>query len=293
MEELAGRLKAIQKFVPVYTPWINGTVERVNRDILQVLRVMLLELHLDTRNWVHLLPVIQANLNHSAVASLGGHAPVELFTGLPAPSLLDTVATPSNGSYRMLPVDLTKVAPQLAQLREHLHELHGDVVDRKERRRLRDIARGKGQECNFNEGDFVLWSRVDTRMRGGKLLVRWVGPFRVVRALSHSFMIAHLLTGDEYEVHGSRLKHYCDPELGSTAEIREHVAVQGIVLGVRDIIGHRYDTTAKEWQLHVAWRGLEDSENSWEPFLAMYADVPVLVTTYVESVNTTELTAML
>ncbi|ETP37536.1 hypothetical protein F442_14659 [Phytophthora nicotianae P10297] len=130
-------------------------------------------------------------------------------------------------------------------------------------------------------------------MRGGKLLVRWVGPFRVVRALSHSFMVAHLLTGDEYEVHGSRLKHYCDSELGSTAEIREHVATQGIVLGVRAIVDHRYDSTAKEWQLYVAWRGLEDSENSWEPFAAVSADVPALVTTYVESVDVPELTALL
>ncbi|POM69604.1 Hypothetical protein PHPALM_14096 [Phytophthora palmivora] len=270
MHELADRLKATQKFVPVYTPWINCTVERVNRGILQVLRVMLLELRLDTRNWVHLLPVIQANLNHSAVASLGGHAPVELFTGLPAPALLDSVAIPTADSYRVLPVNLDAVAPQLAKLRAHLQELHRVVVDRKERRRLREIARGKGQECNFAEGDFVLWSR-----------------------LSHSFMIDHLLTGDEYEVHGSRFKHYCDSDLGSTAEIREHVASQGIVLGVRGFVGHRYDTVAKEWQLHVAWRGLEDTENSWEPFTAMSSDVPALVAEYVHSVDAPELAALL
>ncbi|KAG3238779.1 hypothetical protein PI124_g16271 [Phytophthora idaei] len=86
MEELAERLGVAHSFVPVYTPWINGTVGRVNRDILQVLRVMLLENKLDTRNWSYLLPLIQANLNHSPVLSLGNCAPVELFTGLPAPS---------------------------------------------------------------------------------------------------------------------------------------------------------------------------------------------------------------
>ncbi|KAK1938781.1 Gag-Pol polyprotein [Phytophthora citrophthora] len=48
MELLAERLGAIHQFAPVYTPWINGTVERVNRDILQVLRVMLFESRLDT-----------------------------------------------------------------------------------------------------------------------------------------------------------------------------------------------------------------------------------------------------
>ncbi|POM64809.1 Hypothetical protein PHPALM_19607 [Phytophthora palmivora] len=76
MEELVGRAQATQNFVPVYSRWVNGTVERVKRDLLQVLRVALLELQLDTRNWHYLLPVIQANLNRSSVESLGGHAPV-------------------------------------------------------------------------------------------------------------------------------------------------------------------------------------------------------------------------
>lgn len=67
MEELAERLGVSHSFVLVYTPWINGTVERVNRDIRRVLRVMLLENQLDSRNWAYLLPLVQANLNHNPV----------------------------------------------------------------------------------------------------------------------------------------------------------------------------------------------------------------------------------
>ncbi|POM60741.1 hypothetical protein PHPALM_30355 [Phytophthora palmivora] len=204
MAELAERLKAVHKFVPVYTPWINGTVERVNRDILQVLRVILMEMNLDTRNWPYLLPLVQANLNHSAVASLADRAPVELFTGLPAPSMLDVVVVPVDGDTRLETFDSAAVAPHLDTLREHLATMHLEVTDRKERRRVYELARSKEQICNFEVGDFVLWSRVDTRMRGHKLLVRWVGPFRVAQALSHSFIVSHLLTGDEFEVHGSR-----------------------------------------------------------------------------------------
>lgn len=50
MAGLSKRLGVTHAFVTVYTPWVNGTVGRVNRDILQVLRVMLLEPQLDTRN---------------------------------------------------------------------------------------------------------------------------------------------------------------------------------------------------------------------------------------------------
>ncbi|KAG4241995.1 hypothetical protein PC116_g10089 [Phytophthora cactorum] len=81
---MCARMKIEQEFSPVYSPWINGTVERLNKDILQVLRVLLLEYDLDFHEWPFLLPVLQGNLNHTPLQSLGGHSPVELFTGLPA-----------------------------------------------------------------------------------------------------------------------------------------------------------------------------------------------------------------
>ncbi|POM80529.1 LOW QUALITY PROTEIN: Hypothetical protein PHPALM_1626 [Phytophthora palmivora] len=43
VSELSRRLRTQQEFTPAYCPWINGSVERVNRDILQVIRTMILE----------------------------------------------------------------------------------------------------------------------------------------------------------------------------------------------------------------------------------------------------------
>ncbi|OWY98780.1 hypothetical protein PHMEG_00030368 [Phytophthora megakarya] len=132
--------------------------------------------------------------------------------------------------------------------------VHQEVILRKEKRRVAAANRSPHKDCGFSEGDYP---SAGSQAAGA---LGWAFPR--VCTLSHSFMITHLVTGDEYEVHGSRLKHYCDAELGATAEILEHVTTQGIVLGVRAIVDHRYDTSAKEWQLLVAWRGLEDSENS-------------------------------
>jgi transposase InsO family protein len=293
LAELAQRAHVAQKFVPVYTPWINGTVERVNKDILHVLRVMLMELNLDTRNWVHLLPVIQANLNHCPMPSLDGHAPMELFTGLPAPSPLTAIVLPGGRRDQVLQVDLRSFAEQIQVLRVHLAEMHTAVVSRKEQRRLYEMSRHRGQVNNFEVGDYVLWSRVDKRLHGGKLMVRWVGPFRVTEALPHSFLVQHLLTGDKYDVHGSRLKFYRDADLNVSAEIREHVSNQGLVLGVRAIVGHRRSRTTGEMELNVAWRGLEDVENSWEPLAVIFGDVPGLVRQYVEAEDDSVLTAVL
>jgi hypothetical protein len=67
------------------------------------------------------------------------------------------------------------------------------------------------------------------------------------------------------------------------------VSLQGIVLEVRAIVGHRINRTSAEWELCVAWKGLQEIEDSWEPFPAMFRDVPALVTQYVERHDVTEL----
>ncbi|OWY95915.1 hypothetical protein PHMEG_00033950 [Phytophthora megakarya] len=70
-------------------PWINGSIERANRDIIQVLRAFCLEYEVDTHDWTFFVPILQGNLNHTPVPSLGNKAPIELFCGLPLPSPLD------------------------------------------------------------------------------------------------------------------------------------------------------------------------------------------------------------
>ncbi|GMF20134.1 unnamed protein product [Phytophthora fragariaefolia] len=276
MAELRQRLKGVHTFVPVYTPWVNGTVERLNRDILHVVRALLLELQLDTRNWEYRLPVVQANLNHTPVLSLGGVAPTELFTGLPCPPPLDTILLP-DADKPLQRVYLTAVHEELEQLRVGLAEMHSEVADKKERRRLYQQSEKHGTMCNFSVGDYVLWSRVDSRLRDGKLLVRWVGPFRVTEARPHSFMVQNLLNGKEYEVHDSRLKFIQALSLNVSEELVEHVANQGIVLGVDAIVGHRINPETAKKELLVSWTGLEAIENSWEPLEVMLHDVPTKV----------------
>ena len=87
--------------------------QAANKDVLQVLRALLLEYDLDAQEWPYLLPVLQGNLNHTPVHSLGGHAPVELFTGLPASSALDTVITRNDGVETLRNIDLNLVSVEL------------------------------------------------------------------------------------------------------------------------------------------------------------------------------------
>ncbi|OWZ20622.1 hypothetical protein PHMEG_0004934 [Phytophthora megakarya] len=91
LTELCRYTQTQQDFTVAYCPWINGSVERINRDILQVLRVMVLESRLRQEQWADLLPLVQANLNQTAVQILANMSPIEVFTGLERSSPLRSI----------------------------------------------------------------------------------------------------------------------------------------------------------------------------------------------------------
>ncbi|POM74796.1 Hypothetical protein PHPALM_8188 [Phytophthora palmivora] len=284
--DLITMLDIDQSLVVAYAPWINGTVERLNRDVLQVLRVLLMEYSLDTHEWVYLLPLVQGNLNHTPVRSLGCKAPSELFTGLPRPTPFEPILLERGQRVEILETTVLPIE-QLDQLRVSLAGLHKEVLDQREKRRLQNMARSKGIECNFSVGDFVLWSRIDSRLSTDKLLARWVGPFEVTETAPHSFTIRHLVTNKHYVVHGSRLKFYADSSFEVNEELLAHVGNQGMVLGVESITKHRKANGV--WQLLVSWEGLQEEENSWEPLVSLHKDVPSRVQQYVDASNDTAL----
>ncbi|TDH71199.1 hypothetical protein CCR75_003512 [Bremia lactucae] len=113
-------MKVLHTFMPVYTPWVNGTVERLNCDILQVMRLLLLENQLDTQSWECLIPLKQANLNQSPVKSLDGRALIKLFTGLQVSTPLDTALLPRNVKMKekLMHIDLAAVDEELKAPRE-------------------------------------------------------------------------------------------------------------------------------------------------------------------------------
>ncbi|KAE8908896.1 hypothetical protein PF003_g6792 [Phytophthora fragariae] len=279
--ELSRRLRTQQEFTPAYCPWINGSVERVNRDILQVIRTMILEYKINHTDWPYLMPMVQASLNHTAVPSLGNKAPVELFTGLPCPTPLREFYLPDAGELKEVP----EIDEFLADLRASIQEMHRAVKDKRLKQRLLNKKRERGENAiNFTEEDYVLRSRVDEKC-GNKLLVTWVGPYRVLRADAHSFLIQHLITGAELDVHASILKFYADASLDVTEDLREHISSQGIVLAIEKLKEHRWNHQIRDYEVLVQWKGLEAIEDSYEPLTSLARDVTVLVAKYVATAD--------
>ncbi len=95
-EELPRRLGTNHHFTAAYSPWANGSVERLDRDILSVLRTILNEQRLPFDLWPYLLPVVQDVLNSARVDSLGHRCPEEIFMHL-APSRPASVILQRNG----------------------------------------------------------------------------------------------------------------------------------------------------------------------------------------------------
>ncbi|KAJ8571265.1 hypothetical protein ON010_g5571 [Phytophthora cinnamomi] len=227
--ELSKRLKSQQTFTLAYSPWINDSVERVNRR-------------------PH-IPLLQSSINHTAVPSLDNRAPVELFTVLPCPSPLAECYRASAKKLVKFPGNSAAISKHLAALRNNLHKLHQPIADQRLKQRLLNKKRERGENVvNFDVGDYVLRSRVDEK-RDNKLLVSWQGPYTVVRGDAHSFRVRHLVTGDELDVHPSRLKFYVDSSLHVTEEILEHMAFQDILLAISELKKHRWSTTIKYYEI--------------------------------------------
>ncbi|POM79226.1 Hypothetical protein PHPALM_3157 [Phytophthora palmivora] len=221
------RLTSGQKFTVTYSPWINGSIERIDRGIVQVLRAMCLEAKVGIRDWVHFIPVLQSNLNHIPVPSLANKAPVELFCILPASSPLDFS---KDKTFIELGTSTRQIESKLEQLRVRVQDMHKRVQKaRKKQTRRNHKAQSGAKVANFDIGDYC------GQMHNGKLLVTWVGLYHVVGADEHSFRVQHLVSGAESDVHASRLKFFADASFEVTEEIPEHVAAQGIITTVAEL----------------------------------------------------------
>ena len=82
----------------------------------------------------------------------------------------------------------------------------------------------------------------------------------------------------------ARLKFFCDSSLNVTEDVVNQVAFDGEGYEkIKKIMGCRWNESSSTWELHVAWRGFETSNYTWEPISQLFADVPVLVKRYVQA----------
>lgn len=276
-------------FTLAYTPWTNGTVEVVCRELLRVLRVLTSEFQLSLRAWRSVLPVVQSVLNNTVLTRLGNRCPLTAFTGLPQDTPLTTITSKAKKNTKLKSIDAIR-AKQLIQtenLMNSLDEMHRDMKVKSTKKRENAVSSHNSkthvQPVNFYVGDFVLRAQTK-RERGAKISARWCGPYRVITCKSdYLFTIEDIVTGCQEEAHGRRLKFFRNKDYQIKEDLLNHIAYQtNELMNVSKFVDLRNNKGIV--QVLTQWKGLDSSEDSWENIEVMREDVPVLIQEFLNEI---------
>ena len=224
--ELNDVLKTKHHFTTAYSPKSNGTVERVNREIVTVLRSLVSEVKITWNEWASLLPLVQSALNNYKSASLAGQPAITVSSGLPAYNPLAVVIQSTDvSSFKQSKMKPHEILALVSDLKESLEELHKKVETSSAAERAGSRTKSeKHVKANFEVGDYVL---VGTTQFGtqAKTAPRWIGPFRVVAALCQwVYAVEHISTKKRQEVHANALHFIHDPSLNVELSVEEQLA---------------------------------------------------------------------
>ena len=88
---LTRRFRSRHHITTAHSPWANGIIERVNRELIRLWKVLISEVGLSQQEWATLRPLVQAILNRSPSAVLG-LSPAEVQFARKPRHPLDTIA---------------------------------------------------------------------------------------------------------------------------------------------------------------------------------------------------------
>jgi hypothetical protein len=266
-------------FTVAYCPWSNGTIERVNRDILTLFkRIVLTSIEIEFDMWPYLLPHVMSVINSRSSDRLGGHSPREIFMGISQSNELDLMFNPLEDVL----LDIVKskdLQIYYDNLMTSLDKMHKKVVlsTRQIAERNRRIKNSQ-IPVNFTIGDFVLVAAVTKHNH--KLHAQWKGPFRVLRSISaHVFICENLVTQAELIVHVRRMKFFASSDMNVTVPLIAIITAQDnwATDYIPESVVDSYEESDGSVMVKVKWLGFDELESTWESIEYFYADAPDLV----------------
>ena len=250
--ELNRLMQTRHHFTHAYTPFANGTVEIVNKEIRRLFRVWSSEFRLPTTNWPNYLPLIQHVINFTR-STIHGYAPAYVFGGFESQQPLDVIFHSKLSEYRQSMLSSEEIQAQIAGFRRSLRHIHRKVTENDKSRRGRHRHNDKRQKVNFGVGDYVMFA---TR-RGlihKKSKPRWTGPYKIVKVNSEwDFEIQHLISKEVSHAHATRLSFYCDSSLNVTPDFKHQIAhdESNLTYQVESILAH--DDSTGEYRFQIHW----------------------------------------
>ena len=293
IEELNRRLYTRHHFTTAYSPWANGSVERVNSVVLAMVKKILSELRWDNELWVQTVPAMMFALNSTPLAGLDGLTPRQVMMGMDVQDPLASILHRPQGvvAANVLSLDLTAGTFQrkFEELQQTISAMHQQVDTRTDKKALKEralIASDKKEKvrkhrpkmANFEPGQFVLRARVVNN----KLKSRWEGPYVVVRAENaYVYVIRDLLNEQkEYTVHCRRLCFYADKDLQVDFQLKDSIGFARGNVDFERFDKLRWNANTQQLELWVKWFGFDEIENTWEEIGSVYEDAPRMVKSF-------------
>jgi hypothetical protein len=219
-----------------YRPTSHGIVERVHQEIMKHLSVIIHTVaEAEEAEWTQYVPWVQRIINNTESRATG-YAPVAIVFGqkhVAESKLMEFTA--SEGSQEIKDYDsfVTKHNAVLALVQDASNKFLDETLLEKFRK-LED----EQEQCSelLKEGDYVLLRNP----RKTKLSLKWLGPYRVVKATADNFYVLHDVTQDLESVQ-HREDLYVITDCTNDEEAREYARMDTNELTIEEVLSHEGD----------------------------------------------------
>lgn len=230
VQNLLKALEVKPYFTTAYKPQHNGSCERTNQSIVNILKTLLNENTVE--NWYELLPFVQYIYN-TTPSRPSGMSPFEIVYGRKPPPIFNFYKDNPLSQYRF---EQLKAIPLIRSITKQRLE-----KERAYNKQRYDIGK---QDKLYNEGDLVLiFKPAILPTQSKKFVKKWVGPGIVQRQISRWNYEIYFPSNDTTQIiHISRLKLFNPPsneeENESDEEIYTEYSESELLQIYRDFIKH-------------------------------------------------------
>ena len=274
---LAKQLDIKHEFATAYCAWANGLIERVNRDVKSLIKIVLLEGNIAFDEWTRIISNLMFAINQRSSKVLNGHAPITVHTGIRASDVLQLIVEPKGKKVQNIEWS-ERMFTHLDVLGKTLDKIHDEVQDAT--KRVNQYARKHKKNLpQYEIGDYILWCRVDQNGNGKKHDFMWTGPYQVVDTKTdHIYEIKDIVSSKIVEAHVTRMSFYSDDRLQTTGELKDLISRQGIIYEVEEII--KVEKSANGYKVLIRWRGFTSNEETWERFQDIVTQIPLMMANF-------------
>lgn len=224
-----------------------------------------------------MLILVQLTVNYMVRKILGGRCAIHVMTGQKPNTVMELALWMGNKLKDASVIEtnlgvVEKYCKELATAVADMHEQIKDVQLKEARSRARREAKNKFKGAYaFAVGDLVMVAahkNAANIVRKSKAMVKWQGPYQIVKKASVTEFDV-LLLGDPMDrvkpVHWTRIKKFAGPEFATTVALTNRAQHDRQKFYIDDMRDWRMlENGAIE--ILVKWRGFEET---WEPALEL------------------------